>query len=270
MGGPLAGCPPGRYTALFVVRRLGQAEAIPHYFQQTDLIEVMETRHRLAPLRERAGSLLYDKKLVIAAEMAVVLLVLALPSFLPLPNTVIPLFLLGWISLWLRRFGWRDLGFCRPRSWFPTVLTGIVIGGFVVLFSKALLPIVLRLVGETYEPSGLCSLESNLPLFLALLASTWPLGAVMEELVYRGYVLNRLTDLFGRSKRGWGISIMLSALMFSLAHGVYSPWLILAISLQGLLLGGLYLIGRRNLWLPIIAHGAGITINITLAFLGIV
>lgn len=230
----------------------------------------METQYHLASLREQVGSLLQDKKLIIAAEILVVLLIPAFWGLLPVPRTIIPLLLLGWLSLWLRRLGWRDVGFRRPQSWLLTAFAGIVIGALVVFFSKAILPILLRLMGETYDPSGLSYLRGNLPVFLVLLAFTWPLAAVGEEIVYRGYVLNRLADLFGRSKMGWGISIMLSALMFSLAHGVYDLWFILITSLYGLLLGGLYLISRCNLSLSIIVHGVGITITTTLAFLGVV
>lgn len=230
----------------------------------------METQYHLASLREQVGSLLQDKKLIIAIEILVVLLIPAFWGLLPMPRTIIPLLLLGWLSLWLRRLGWRDVGFRRPQSWLLTAFAGIVIGALVVFFSKAILPILLRLMGETYDPSGLSYLRGNLPVFLVLLAFTWPLAAVGEEIVYRGYVLNRLADLFGRSKMGWGISIMLSALMFSLAHGVYDLWFILITSLYGLLLGGLYLISRCNLSLSIIVHGVGITITTTLAFLGVV
>jgi membrane protease YdiL (CAAX protease family) len=116
----------------------------------------------------------------------------------------------------------------------------------------------------------LYNLRGNVPVFLTLLAFTWPLAAIIEEMVFRGYLLNRLADLFGRGKAGWGVSLILSALMFSLAHDLNSLVPLFAICLQGLLMGCLYLVNRCNLWLPIVAHGTGITINVTLAFLGIV
>lgn len=230
----------------------------------------METQNHLALLRDRVGGHLHNRKLVILAEIAVVLLLPALWGFLPLPRTVIPLFLLAWLSLWLRHLAWSDLGFCRPQSWSKTVLTAIGAGGIIVLFARVILPFVSRVAGERYEPNGLYSLEGDLPTYLMLLFGTWPLGAVMEEMVYRGYFLNRLADLLGRGNWGWGISLVLSALIFSWTHGVYSFWFLSMTFLHGLFLGGLYFLGRKNLWSPIIAHGTGITVNITLAFFGVV
>ncbi len=230
----------------------------------------METQYHLASLRNRFGHLLHGNKLVVAAEIAVVLLLPALWGFLPLPRTIVPLFLLAWISLWLRRLSWRDVGLRKPRSWSITVLVGLGAGGLIVLFAKLVLPTVLRLAGEEYEPGGLYPLEGNLSVFLMLLAGTWLLGAVMEEMVYRGYLLNRLVDLLGRDRWGWGTSFALSALIFSWAHGVYDFWFLFMTFLHGLLMAGLYLMGRRNLWFSILAHGTGITVNITLAFFGVV
>ena len=113
-------------------------------------------------------------KLAIATEIVIVLLLPALWDFLPLPRTIVPLLLLTWLSLWLRRLSWRDLGLCRPRSWPVTVLAGLGAGGLIVFFAKVVLPIVLR---KEYEPSGLYTLKGNLPVFLMLLVGTWLLAA---------------------------------------------------------------------------------------------
>ncbi len=144
------------------------------------------------------------------------------------------------------------------------------IGALVVLLgAKLISPLLLRLTGETTaDPRDFSFLQGNLPVLLILLFFTWPLAAVAEEMVYRGYVLNRLTDLFGCSKPGWGISLLVSALMFGLGHGVYSLGFILVSSLAGLLYAGLYLMTRRNLWLSIVVHGVANTISFALAFRG--
>ena len=224
---------------------------------------------RLALLRQRSGRLL-ERKPAIVAEIAAVLLLPALWGFLPLPRSIVPVLLLAWLSLWLRRRTWRGLGLCTPFSWRAAVLCGLAAGGLIAWAAKVGVPAVLRWAGREYEPSGLYRLEGNLPLFLLLLASGWLLAALMEEMVFRGYLLNRLVDLLGESKWGWGVGLGLSALAFSWPHGVYELWHLAATALQGLLLGGLYLVGRRNLWFSVVAHGTGITVNIALAFLGVV
>lgn len=251
-------------------RPAAQLRLLGRLFRNPQADASMKTRDHLDSWRDRTESLLCDKKLAIAAEIAIVLLLPALWGFLPLPRTIIPLLLLTWLSLWLRRLSWGDLGLCRPRSWPVTVFAGLGAGGLTVFFAKVVLPIVLRVVRKEYEPSGLYPLEGNFPAFLMLLVGTWLLAALMEEMVYRGYILNRLVDLFGRGRWGWGVSFVLSALIFSWAHGVYDLWFLLMTFLHGLLLGSLYLLGHRNLWFSIIAHGTGITVNLTLAFFGVV
>jgi len=207
---------------------------------------------------------------IVVAEMLVVVLIPALWGLLPLPRTIIPLLLLAWLSLWLRQRGWGDVGLRRPKSWFLTFSLGIAIGGSIEILGYTVInPVLLRLIGEAADPRDFSILRGNLPAFLTLLAFTWPLAAVAEEMVYRGYVLNRLADLFGQSRLGWGISLILSAVMFSLAHGQYSLRFIVTSSLMGLIEGGSYLLNRRNLWLPIIVHGVSNTISLTLVFLGI-
>ncbi len=226
--------------------------------------------HHVTWLRAQIESPLRDQKLLVAAEMAAVVLIPALWGLLPLPRTIMPLLLLGWLSLWLRRLGWRDVGWRHPESWLRTLGFGIAIGASAEILGYTVVnPMLLRLTGEAATANGLAFLQGNLPAFLVLLAFTWPLAAVVEEMVYRGYVLNRLADLFGQSRLGWGISLMLSAVMFSLAHGQYGPRFIVTSSLMGLIEGGSYLLNRRNLWLPIIVHGMSNTISLTLLFLGL-
>jgi len=76
-------------------------------------------------LRDRIGHLLRDDRLAIITELAAMTLVVVLWELTPVPRTIIPLFLWGWLSLWLRRQGWRDVGLRRPASWGWTILLGV-------------------------------------------------------------------------------------------------------------------------------------------------
>ncbi len=166
------------------------------------------------------------------------------------------------------------MGFSRPVNWLQVILIGIGIAvAGVYLSEKAIAPLLLRLLGETQpQDAGLASLKGTLrgnPFYLLfLLVGIWLLAAVGEELVYRGYVLNRLADLFGHSEVGWGMGLILSSLMFGLGHGISKQVMISGLIL-GLVEGGLYLASRRNLWLPIVFHGAWDTVYLLLFFLGL-
>lgn len=208
---------------------------------------------------------------MIAAEILAAALFPLFLVIVQLPRTIIPLFLLGWLSLWLRHLSWKQVGLRRPASRLRVILVGFgfaAAGAF--LSEKAITPLLLRLTGEaqpqTVEQTWL---RGNLFYFLVLLIGIWVLAALGEELVYRGYVLNRLSDLFGHSRVGWGIALTVSSLMFSLGHGVIGFAFIIGAFLSGLIEGGLYLASGRNLWLPIVFHGTWDTIFFSLSLLGV-
>jgi membrane protease YdiL (CAAX protease family) len=231
----------------------------------------MATHHRLSSVRDQIGSLLQNNKLIVITEILAVALFPLFLALVQLPRTIIPLLLLGWLSLWLRHTSWKEVGLRRPASWLQVVLigSGIAIAG-VYLSEKAISPLLLRLTGETQpQVVELTSLRGNLFYFLFLLIGIWLLAAIGEELVYRGYVLNRLVDLFGRGKVRWGIGLIVSSLMFSLGHGIFNRAAIIGGFLIGLIEGGLYLASRRNLWLSIVFHGTWDTIFLILFFLGL-
>jgi membrane protease YdiL (CAAX protease family) len=224
----------------------------------------------LTGLHKRIGSQLRERKFLVATELLVILLIPLLWGLLPFPRTIIPLFFLAWLSLWLRQITWKTVGLNKPGNWFLTFVIGFVVGILAVLIGILVISPLFRLVGQTPPLTDtLSSLQGNLPLYIGLLISTWLLAAVLEEMVYRGYLLNRLTDIFGHSTRGWTISVIISAIMFCLAHGRYEPQFLFTSFLAGIFEGWLYLTSRHNLWLPIVFHGVTNSISITMVFLSL-
>lgn len=74
-------------------------------------------------------------------------------------------------------------------------------------------------------------------------------------MVYRGYLLNRINDLLGRNIYGSLGSLFFSTLIFVLAHGNYRAGFLVTSSIMGLIEGCMYLLWKRNLWMPILIHG---------------
>jgi CAAX protease family protein len=179
------------------------------------------------------------------------------------------LLLFGWISLWVRKLRWRDVGLRRFRNWKTTigfgVAAGLLLEGFELLVSQ---PILVRLLGKQPDLDDFRALTGNLKLTLLFVGLTWILAAYGEEMVYRGYLMNRVADLLNRTRRAWIISLILVHVAFALAHA-YQGWTgVIDEGLMGLLLGVIYLRTGRNLAVPIIAHGIGDTIDFILIFLG--
>jgi membrane protease YdiL (CAAX protease family) len=171
--------------------------------------------------------------------------------------------------LWLRGVRWRDVGMRRPTRWWSTLLLGVGIGISYQYFSLYIVePLVARLTGRLPDVSQFAPLIGNtFFLFLSLVVS-WTLAAFGEELVFRGYLMNRVADVVGATRAGWFISVVMVSLLFGVAHLYQGASGVIIITLTGLVFGELYLATGRNLWVPIIAHGVNDTVGFILIFLG--
>jgi membrane protease YdiL (CAAX protease family) len=80
--------------------------------------------------------------------------------------------------------------------------------------------------------------------------------------------MNRLADLGRRTRIAWIVSLILTSILFgslSIDQGLTG---VMDDMVIGFLLGLMYLASGRNLCAPIIAHGALITVELLLVFLG--
>ncbi len=179
------------------------------------------------------------------------------------------LLLFGWLSLRVRKLSWRDVGLERFRNWKTTIALGIVAGVLLECFELFVSqPLLVKFLHKQPDLEVFHNLNGNLEMTLIFIALAWTLAAFGEEMVYRGYLMNRVADLFNRTRPAWIISLIVVHVGFGLAHA-YQGWTgIIDEGLMGLLLGIIYLRTGRNLSVPIIAHGIGDTIDFLLIFLG--
>jgi uncharacterized protein len=186
----------------------------------------------------------------------------------PLP--VVPVFLVGWNSLRLRHMRWRDVGLRRPEKWLPTIGLALVIGlGYQVLDTLLIAPILQSLTGESIDLSQFSFIKGSLPALLIFLIFTWTEAAFIEEMFFRGYLFNRLTDLTGNGRIGIVIALVVSSLVFGAAHAYQGITGAVDTFLAGMVLGLLYLFARRNLWLPILTHGIIDTLGFLILYAGL-
>jgi len=179
------------------------------------------------------------------------------------------LLLLGWISLRLRKLRWKDAGFSRNRSW--AVILALGVGGGVVLEILQFFvtqPFLTRLTGKSPDLADFRILTGNIKYSLVALALTWTLAAFGEELVWRGYLMNRVADLGNRTRLAWIVSLVVVNVAFGFAHSYQGVTGIIQEGFSGVLLGVMFLRTGKNLSVPIIAHGVADTLDILLIFLG--
>jgi len=179
------------------------------------------------------------------------------------------LVLLAWISLRVRGVQWKQIGFTSYRNWTTTLLLGLASGVGLELFDLfGKQRLLTRLLGKPPDLATFSAVRGNLKFALLMIALLWILAAYGEELVYRGYLMNRVADLFGGGKRtAWIVSLLLVSALFGFAHYAQGLTGIIEEGSDGLILGLMYLACRRNLAVPIVAHGVCDTIDIVLLFL---
>lgn len=220
--------------------------------------------------RPRLNKLLRENKLAIFAELIIVLLITALylADLIPLSETPF-LFFFGWLSLRLRGIGWGDVGLRRPASWRKTLVVGIAAGVVTQFFSLYVLePLIVRATGKAIDLSQFAQLRGNTFLLVIWFLLIWTLAAFGEEMVYRGYLMNRVADLAGGTRTAWMISLVTVNTLFGVIHMYQGLSGILTVIFAALVYGVLYLRTGRNLWVPIIAHGVYDMGALLLIFLG--
>ena len=187
-----------------------------------------------------------------------------------LPVSKVPyLFVLGWISLRLRGQRWKDVGFTIAPNWPVLLFVGFLVGlGMEALELFVTQPALTKVLGKGPDLSQLNSLIGNANKLVVALVLFWVVAAFGEELVYRGYVMNRVAGVLGGFKAAWTVSLIFMLALFGLHHFSQGVTGVTENIIDGAILGGLYLATGRNLLAPIIAHGVTDTVDVLLIYSG--
>lgn len=221
---------------------------------------------QVAPWRQR----LRDSRWLIAVELALIAVVFVADKYHYIFFSKTPYLLaLGWLSMMLRGQRWRDIGLSAPPEWRRLLLIGVVAGVAMELLELfATQPLLVALTGKFPDLSVFHDLIGNVPMLLLVVGASWIVAGLGEELVWRGFVLNRVADLLGRGRLGWAISIGIASVVFGLAHSYQDLTGVIENSVDGALLALLYIACGRNLIAPIVAHGVTDTIDSLIVFSG--
>ncbi len=186
-----------------------------------------------------------------------------------LPNSVLLLFVMAMISFRLREGSWKAMGLGLPRSWAVTAMIAVAaavlqqaIGQFVVD------PLTHPFMHYAPGANPMEGVHGTLGI-LRWLGIIWTYAAFGEEIGYRGYLLNRVADLGGRSSTALLFGLLWSSILFGFAHSYQGPAGVVSSAVNGLVFGAAYLLARRNLWVAIAAHGFSDTFALLATYLGL-
>jgi membrane protease YdiL (CAAX protease family) len=161
---------------------------------------------------------------------------------------------------------WRDLGFGVSMDLRRFLLyTSLALAGAYLITSFVVAPLLRQVGAEGLDVSALRGiLEGNLLNYLVfLIPISWGSAAFGEELLVRGFLQHRFTQLAGE----W-LGIVLQAAVFALAHAYQGISGVANIFALAMVFGYVYRRCGRNLWPVIAAHGIVDTIGITLIYMG--
>jgi hypothetical protein len=141
------------------------------------------------------------------------------------------------LVLWLRRrsLSLRSLGFVRPARWPPVIMA--------VVFSLAYAGFTL-MIPEVRSHAAEVSAFKVWGVFVCVI------GAIVEETIFRGFILAELERL--RSST-W-MQVMVSGVTFGLLHIGFSWWGMVCTTLMGMGMALTYLWSGRSLFAPVIGH----------------
>ena len=157
---------------------------------------------------------------------------------------------LGWFyGKFFEDLPFRSLGIWFTQNWFRNLVCGLIIGAISIGFA-ALIPLLFGAITFQYN---LGAGRSPIILTLAVTLLIFTVGAISEEVLFRGYLLQTMsrTKLFG-------VGMLLTSVLFASAHNA-NPGANFFSWLNTFLAGVWFCIAyrkTRDLWFPIGVHFA--------------
>jgi membrane protease YdiL (CAAX protease family) len=184
------------------------------------------------------------------------------------PFHMLVLFAVSTVLLRRRGERWRSVGLAWPASWPRTMglvglgyLAGIAVNAVCVL-------VVFRLLHVPRPDfTAIGELKGHPGAYLYWLAVALVSAGLGEELQFRGFVWSRLERLAGGGRGATAFALVGQAVLFSLGHIYQGVSGVIVSGALGLVLGGVYLAGRRNLAACMLLHALIDTVSLTALFL---
>lgn len=170
--------------------------------------------------------------------------------------------------LLIRKQSIATLGLAMPKSFSELMIPSLRLMGLFGVVWLLLGLIVTTVIGQPETSSAITEQPQSLWGFLLdITLITWVLIAFGEEVVFRGFILQRLINLLGRSTLARHLAIGLQAMIFGLGHLSQGISGILLTASIGYLFGWFFLTGaKRSLWPLVLVHGIADTVMLTVVY----
>jgi membrane protease YdiL (CAAX protease family) len=188
-----------------------------------------------------AGENLFAKQLIVVAANVVMLIMVWLGLCLRGQEP-------SYLGLSMDFEGWKSIawGFAKSLLVLMMAMAGFIFGS-IIMMNLTGLP-------QQADVSGFDFLQGNLALFLVSLISIYFFSSFGEEIIYRGFLITRLEELFGGNRKALAWAMLVSSLVFGLAHFGWGVAGMVQTTFMGLALAISFIIFKRNLWILVAAH----------------
>lgn len=148
-----------------------------------------------------------------------------------------------------------DLGLRRPRRWLTVPLWAF---GILVVFVVAqnVAPLLVASFFDLPQPdmSRYDAVRGNAAAAISLAIALPLTAAIPEEILYRGFLIERLARIFAGTRGATALAVLVQALVFGSVHFQWGAGGVIVAAIMGAVWGFAFLLCGRNLWITIIAH----------------
>jgi uncharacterized protein len=169
-----------------------------------------------------------------------------------------------------RKENLKSIGFTSPESWTKTILICLFLGIIIELsFQIVLNPIIEKLTNSSIDLTAYDGIRNNFINFLSVLLIGWVAGGFIEEILFRGFLITRISKLFRNINLGNWLAILLTSIIFGFSHLYQGLSGVISTGLISVILGFIFIKYRRILWYSILTHGFINTTALTLMWLDV-
>lgn len=151
-------------------------------------------------------------------------------------------------GLTLKKF---NLKFALKTVFQSIIVFTLALGAFIL---ASVLMSTINGIPESPDHSVYNFLSGNLGMLVLSLAGVYIVSSFGEEVIYRAFLINRISELGSNNKTTRILAVVISSIIFGLAHYSWGSMGIIQTTFMGLALGGSYLYLKRKIWVLIIAH----------------
>ncbi|NNC94533.1 MAG: CPBP family intramembrane metalloprotease [Chitinophagales bacterium] len=166
-----------------------------------------------------------------------------------------------WIGIKLRGEKWSDFGLTLKISslreagkifLLSILVLALALAGFII--GSIIMANITGIPESSADMSGYDYFNDNIGILILTLGGVYVASSFGEEVIYRAFLINRISELGKNTKKATIIAVVFSSVIFGLIHYDWGPMGIVQTGFMGLALGICYVKLKKRLWILILAH----------------